>query len=566
MAIYDGNISYFGSPAAYAQAIISKGNNLSDPVAAAAFKKDYPQYFLGVTAPGATVAGPPAPSSIMPSAANKPTPVLPTQQQATAPKQTSVLPEIQAPIIPSAPKYDPYQRQDMQFTPGFRLGKSGQETIVPTLSAKNQWNEQENQKAVDAYNQYMTIYEPWKVNTQNAWSKYESDLAQRNNELNRQSNMDLAKLPYSSMTAYQQADSDRAGMENQYKYTGLIPSDPSNAASIASFKINQAKQMYDSAKIRGDAAGMAQAHAMAEQARKEAGWSSGGADGSLTDSLMTAAGTPSYSMNKDAADLDYNQNRDKEQFRLTERGQDLGYAGDVMSNETSRENSIRSTSAASERTSSKPDTPAQILNNIYAAKEYYRSGDDYYADVVRNKAAIISAVGKDEYENILTDAEESTGLNWEGKNGWKPGKSIVSPIGKLLSEDENFNSPTSQKTGIDSNIVSVVNSVASKYGVDPALILAIGQHETGWGTLGDGKKGMYTGYGSYDSGSDYSNAGLEKQVEGTAKKLKAWGMTRGNVSLERLRLGNSGALPTGIYATDKNWPNAIWNYYQKYRG
>ena len=140
MAIYDGNISYFGSPAAYAQAIISKGNNLSDPVAAAAFKKDYPQYFLGVTAPGATVAGPPAPSSIMPSAANKPTPVLPTQQQIT-PKQTATIPEIQAPIIPSAPKYDPYQRQDMQFTPGFRLGKSGQETIVPTLSAKNQWNE-----------------------------------------------------------------------------------------------------------------------------------------------------------------------------------------------------------------------------------------------------------------------------------------------------------------------------------------------------------------------------------------------------------------------------------------
>lgn len=563
MAIYDGNISYFGSPAAYAQAIISKGNNLSDPVAAAAFKKDYPQYFLGVTAPGATVAGPPAPSSIMPSAANKPTPVLPTQQQIT-PKQTATIPEIQAPIIPSAPKYDPYQRQDMQFTPGFRLGKSGQETIVPTLSAKNQWNDQENQKAVDAYNQYMTIYEPWKVNTQNAWSKYESDLAQRNNELNRQSNMDLAKLPYSSMTAYQQADSDRAGMENQYKYTGLIPSDPSNAASIASFKINQAKQMYDSAKVRGDAAGMAQAHAMAEQARKEAGWSSGGADGSLTNSLMTAAGTPSYNMNKDTIDLTYNQNRDKEQFRLTERGQDLGYAGDVMSNETSRLNNQNTVNASREKSSNVKETPTQIYNGIYAAKNYYRSGDDYYDDITSNKATIVMKIGQAKYEEILADAEASLGENWEGKNNWKPGGG--SPIGALLSEDENFNSPTSQKTGIDSNIVSVVNSVASKYGVDPALILAIGQHETGWGKLGDGKKGMYTGYGSYDSGSDYSNAGLEKQVEGTAKKLRAWGMTRGNVSLERLRLGNSGALPTGIYATDKNWPNAIWNYYQKYRG
>ena len=160
---------------------------------------------------------------------------------------------------------------------------------------------------------------------------------------------------------------------------------------------------------------------------------------------------------------------------------------------------------------------------------------------------------------MLQRAEETRGENWEGRNNWRPGAS--SPIGELL----NPNVPTSGKTGLSNDIVSTVNRVAAKYDVDPALILAIGQHETGWGKLGDGRKGMYTGYGSYDNGSDYSYAGLEKQVEGTAKKMKAWGMSRGNVSLEKLRTGNSGKLPTGIYATDQNWPNAVWKYYQKYR-
>jgi hypothetical protein len=73
---------------------------------------------------------------------------------------------------------------------------------------------------------------------------------------------------------------------------------------------------------------------------------------------------------------------------------------------------------------------------------------------------------------------------------------------------------------------------------------------------------MYTGYGSYDSGSDYSKAGFDKQVAGTARKMQAWGITPGHVTLARLQAGNNGLLPTGIYATDHAWPNKIYEIYR----
>jgi len=205
------------------------------------------------------------------------------------------------------------------------------------------------------------------------------------------------------------------------------------------------------------------------------------------------------------------------------------------------------------------------LQLMLAQSEFYSTGNDYLADVRRNKSELLKMLGTDGYTKLEKYAL-SMSDDTEGWSGTKFKKGSSSPIGQRLKEIMvNPNAPTSSKTGISSDIVSVVNNVASRYDVDPALILAIGQHETGWGKLGDGRKGMYTGYGSYDSGSDYGYAGLEKQVEGTAKKMRAWGMSRGNVSLERLKTGNSGKLPTGIYATDKNWPNAIWKYYQKYR-
>ena len=119
---------------------------------------------------------------------------------------------------------------------------------------------------------------------------------------------------------------------------------------------------------------------------------------------------------------------------------------------------------------------------------------------------------------------------------------------------------------LSSDQLNILYEIAEKFNVDPKLILAIGWHETKWGRIGDGQKGMVMGYGSYDSGSDYNYSGFEKQVSSAASKLKAWGMTPGSVSLNRLDAGNSGKLPTGIYATDPAWPVKVWNVYNSITG
>jgi len=118
--------------------------------------------------------------------------------------------------------------------------------------------------------------------------------------------------------------------------------------------------------------------------------------------------------------------------------------------------------------------------------------------------------------------------------------------------------------GLTADIWEVIVSTSQQYNVDPFLVAAIGQLETHWGDLGDGRRGMYTGYGSYDSGSNYSYAGLQNQITGTVKKMKAWGAQPGKVTLSLLQQGNAGKLPTGIYATNKSWPDKVWSIYQQY--
>ena len=106
--------------------------------------------------------------------------------------------------------------------------------------------------------------------------------------------------------------------------------------------------------------------------------------------------------------------------------------------------------------------------------------------------------------------------------------------------------------------------ISKEFEVCPYLITAIGWHETNWGKLGLGRQGFHTGYGAYDSGPDERFAGLEKQIKGTAGILRRWGMKPGAVTLERLQRGNRGEFG-GIYATDENWPNRVWYFYQHFK-
>ena len=226
--------------------------------------------------------------------------------------------------------------------------------------------------------------------------------------------------------------------------------------------IRMAQQMYAEAQAKGDAAGMQRAHAIAEQARAGAGWNSGSTDGSATSGLMTQAGLPTIASTTAAEKakvdnawevtkiLGYVPESLADIVKLPAgtKTNDAAYReeslrvqqeNNSLDNETSRLNNQNTVNASREK--SVKETPTQIYNGIYAAKNYYRSGDDYYDDITSNKATIVMKIGQAKYEEILADAEASLGENWEGKNNWKPGGS--SPIGTLLSEDENFNSPTS---------------------------------------------------------------------------------------------------------------------------
>jgi len=158
------------------------------------------------------------------------------------------------------------------------------------------------------------------------------------------------------------------------------------------------------------------------------------------------------------------------------------------------------------------------------------------------------------------------GITDANKKAINPYNLLTNDVNTALQKTVTTNTSRSaiDRYKISPEIVNTVLSLAQKYNVDPALILAIGEQETNWGKSGDGKNGMYTGYGSYDSGSDYTKAGLEQQVEGTVKKMLAWGMTPGNVSFDKLNQGNKGNLPTGIYATDDNWQNSVWNLYKEF--
>ena len=77
-----------------------------------------------------------------------------------------------------------------------------------------------------------------------------------------------------------------------------------------------------------------------------------------------------------------------------------------------------------------------------------------------------------------------------------------------------------KRYSITSEDWAIVERLASAQNVDPLILVAIGFAETAWGTKGDGLKGNILGAGSYDSGSTYKYAGVEKQCEFALKNFK----------------------------------------------
>lgn len=92
------------------------------------------------------------------------------------------------------------------------------------------------------------------------------------------------------------------------------------------------------------------------------------------------------------------------------------------------------------------------------------------------------------------------------------------------------------------------------YGIDPLIFVAIGLHETGWGQLGDGRRGNILGYGSFDSGSTYQWAGVNAQVQGAGKTLQKHGVRT---------IADIAGGKADWYATDPQWKNGVVAQYNK---
>jgi cell wall-associated NlpC family hydrolase len=104
--------------------------------------------------------------------------------------------------------------------------------------------------------------------------------------------------------------------------------------------------------------------------------------------------------------------------------------------------------------------------------------------------------------------------------------------------------------------VTLAQRFGKKYGVDPRLLLAIGGHETQWGTTGAGRPsqgGYALGYGVTDSGILSKYAGLQNQYRYGAKTLAGWGVH----GLADIQAGKASR-----WATDPNWEKGVASVYQ----
>ncbi len=97
------------------------------------------------------------------------------------------------------------------------------------------------------------------------------------------------------------------------------------------------------------------------------------------------------------------------------------------------------------------------------------------------------------------------------------------------------------------------------------LIAAIGMHETKWGTLGVGRD-YIMGYGVYDKtptgpNNDPRYKGFRNQVQGVWYEIMKFSNRKPPKNLTLAWLSEFARVEWK--ATDKNWANAVWAWYQK---
>jgi len=177
-------------------------------------------------------------------------------------------------LLPYRPTYTPYTRQEFNPTVPINERPAGTEnwTWTKNLNSRRLWDEEQNQKASDVLQRYQLDLGNWE------------DMLKLK-QLDYQANQD--KLTRES----QQKQYDLSNLNTQLTAQGLIPA---SSLDDPSWKLNLNGALWKQAYDAGNYELANMYHQANEALRQQAGWGSGGADGSLTAGRMTQAGMPSW--------------------------------------------------------------------------------------------------------------------------------------------------------------------------------------------------------------------------------------------------------------------------------
>ena len=138
------------------------------------------------------------------------------------------------------------------------------------------------------------------------------------------------------------------------------------------------------------------------------------------------------------------------------------------------------------------------------------------------------------------------------------------PAKKAASAKPAASAGSSAAPGVSAADWNLVQQVASQYGIDPYVLVAIGMHETGWGTQGAGRQGYTLGVGVPDTGGPLSQyQGLQQQLQGAAQILQNYGVH----TIQDLATGvlapHNGQVR---YASGSGWTQGVVASYDQIKG
>lgn len=149
---------------------------------------------------------------------------------------------------------------------------------------------------------------------------------------------------------------------------------------------------------------------------------------------------------------------------------------------------------------------------------------------------------------------------------------LDSPSGLTLEQFKNILSGISaDKNRIFENNAEYFYYAEKQYGVNGIFLIAVGIHESGWGTsyIALNKRNLF-GYGAYDSSpysSAYSYNDYAESIDLIARVFVKYYLKPSGTQIYDGNIASgtyyNGATLTGVntkYATDKNWANAVYSY------